>query len=61
MQEHAEGNGENMNIDKEFAKGVVAGLIAGWLLGTFGITGVILAVAGCYVLWVLYVKKTKEK
>jgi fucose permease len=50
-----------MIIDWQFCRGAVAGLMAGWLLGQFGITGVILAAACCYVLWVLYVKKTKEK
>ena len=50
-----------MNIDAQFVKGAVAGLMAGWLLGTFGITGVMLAVAGCYVLYVLYVKKAKGR
>jgi uncharacterized membrane protein YoaK (UPF0700 family) len=48
-------------IDAQFIKGAVAGGIAGYLLGAFGIIGVVLAAAGCYVLYVLYVRNTKGR
>jgi uncharacterized iron-regulated membrane protein len=48
-----------MNID--LARGGAVGLIGGYLLGSFGITAIVLAAAGCYVLWVLFVKNNDRR